>query len=82
MAGITLAHAEAQLAVWLSASSALATSQSYEINTGNGSRKLTRVDAGEVRENIKFWDGIVKSLSDAAGAGAVLYAGHIRSSGC
>lgn len=69
MAGITLAQAEAQLAAWLSASEAVARSQSYEIDTGNGRRKLTRADAAEIREQVKFWDERVKALTPAAAGG-------------
>jgi len=59
MAGITLAQAEAQLAIWLAADTAVATGQSYSVS----GRALTRADAREIRENIKFWDGQVKRLS-------------------
>lgn len=69
MSGITLAQAEAQLASWLAADTALATSQSYTINTTNGTRSLTRADAAEVRENIKFWDERVKALAGTAANG-------------
>lgn len=69
MAGITLAQAEVALALWLAADAALSTSQSYEIDTGNGRRKLTRADAAEVRNNITFWDGKVNALTAAASGG-------------
>ncbi|WP_315804045.1 DUF6148 family protein [Bradyrhizobium sp. SZCCHNS3002] len=69
MAGITLAQAQAQLAAWLAASSAVAISQAYEIDTGNGSRKLTRADAAEIRQQVTFWDQQVKSLTAAASGG-------------
>lgn len=68
MAGITLAQAQAQLDAWLAASTAVASSQSYEIDTGNGSRKLTRADAMEIRQQIIFWEQRVKSLT-AIGSG-------------
>ena len=42
MAGITLAQAEAQLAAWLAASTAVASNQSYTI----AGRTYTRADAG------------------------------------
>lgn len=58
MAGITLAQSEEQLAAWLAASTATASGQSYSI----GSRSLTRADAREIREQIKFWDSMTKSL--------------------
>lgn len=69
MAGITLAQAEAKLAEWMAADTATASSQSYEIDTGNGRRKLTRADAVEIRENIKFWNEMVNSLTSAAAGG-------------
>jgi len=63
MAGITLAQAEAQLAIWLDALEAVATSQSYVI----GNRELTRVNASEIRRQIDFWDGKVTKLSRGGG---------------
>ena len=62
MAGITLAQAEAQLAAWLAASTAVAGNQSYTIATGGTSRSLTRANAKEIGEQIVFWDRMVKSL--------------------
>ena len=59
MAGITLAQAEAQLAVWVAANTAVASGQSYSIKD----RSLSRVDAGEIREQIDYWDGWVRRLS-------------------
>jgi hypothetical protein len=59
MAGITLAQAEAQLAAWIDASTAVATGQSYTI----GGRSLTRANAAEIRESISFWDEKVQSLT-------------------
>jgi hypothetical protein len=70
MAGITLAQAEAHLTLWLAASSAVASSQSYEI----GDRKLTRADAAEIREQIEFWDRQVKRLdANASGRSRTSY---------
>lgn len=62
MSGITLAQAEALLDAWLAASLAVASGQSYSI----GSRSLTRADAGEIREQIKEWRGLVSSLTRKA----------------
>lgn len=62
MAGITLAQAEAQLALWLAASSAVASGQSYSINN----RSLSRVDAAEIRQQLDYWDGKVKAMSRSA----------------
>lgn len=69
MAGITLEQAKAQLDTWLAASTAVATNQEYEIETGNGRRKLRRADAGEIRQQIAFWDGWVKRLTPASAGG-------------
>jgi hypothetical protein len=69
MAGITLAQAQAQLDTWLAASTAVASSQSYEIPQGGGQRKLTRADAAEIRQQVDFWDTKVKSLTSAAAGG-------------
>jgi len=63
MAGITLAQAQAQLDVWIAASTAVASGQEYEIDTGNGRRKLRRADADSIQKQIVFWDGWVKRLS-------------------
>lgn len=69
MAGITLEQAQTQLATWMAASVAVASSQSYEIETGNGRRKLQRADAAEIRRMIEFWDGQVKTLTPSAAGG-------------
>jgi len=65
MAGITLAQAEAQLALWIAADTAVATGQSYSV----GGRQLTRADAREIRETIIFWDSQVRRLSSAETSG-------------
>lgn len=59
MPGITLAQAEAQLALWLAASSAVAGGQAYSI----AGRSLTRANAAEIRAQIEFWDAKVNKLS-------------------
>jgi hypothetical protein len=59
MAGITLSQAEAQLTVWIAASTAVASGQSYSI----GNRSLSRADSADIREQIKFWDSLVKQLT-------------------
>lgn len=63
MAGITLVQAEAQLALWIAASAAVAGNQEYEMNTGSGSRRLRRADASEIRAQIDYWDRKVKQLT-------------------
>ena len=59
MAGITLAQAEAQLALWLAADAAVASGQSYAM----GEKSLTLANAGEIRKNIDYWASWVNSLS-------------------
>lgn len=62
MAGITLAQAEAQLARWLEADSAVAQGQSFTIE----GRSVTKADARAITEKIRFWEGKVAQLSRAA----------------
>lgn len=69
MAGITLEQAQAQLDAWLSASTAVASSQSYEIDTGNGRRKLTRADAEQIRMMIAYWQNKVNELTSSSAGG-------------
>ncbi len=74
MAGITLAQAETNLTAWMTASEAVATGQSYSISVGSSSRSLTRADAGEIREMIGYWNGMVKRLTGTAqGRGGTRY---------
>lgn len=60
MPGLTLVQAEAHLAAWLAADTAVASGQSYTI----GSRSLTRANASEIRENIDYWQTKVNQLSN------------------
>jgi hypothetical protein len=60
MAGITLAEAEAKLAIWMEADDKVASGQSYSI----GGRSLSRADAEKIQGNIKFWDRKVKELTN------------------
>lgn len=70
MAGITIEQAQAQLTIWLAASTAVASGQQYEIDAGNGSRRmLRRADAAEVRQQIDFWQGKVMELTPASAGG-------------
>lgn len=70
MAGITLAQAEAQLTLWIAASTSVASNQSYSI----AGRSLSRVDAAEIREQINYWDGWVRKLTQSAsGRGRTRY---------
>jgi len=59
MAAITLQQAQQHLDEWLTADSAVAKGQAYQI----GGRTLTRADAEEIRENLRFWMGLVNLLS-------------------
>jgi hypothetical protein len=58
MAGLTLAQAEQHLSEWLSADSAVAKGQAYSL----GGRTFTRADAREIRENLRYWQQMVKQL--------------------
>ena len=70
MAGITLTQAQAKLDLWMEAEEAVARNQSYSIN----GRSLTRADAGEITEKIKFWESKVVNLQrGAAGRSRVRY---------
>jgi len=59
MAGITLAQAEAQLALWMAANEAVSMGQSYSI----GNQSLTRAHSAEILRQIEFWDKKVKELT-------------------
>lgn len=59
MAGITQAEAEARLAEYMAAETAVLSNQSYQI----GERSLTRANLAQIREGIEYWDGRVKSLA-------------------
>jgi len=62
MAGITLAQAEAALANWIAADTAVSKNQSYTMDD----RTLTRAHASEVRENLRFWENKVAILQREA----------------
>lgn len=59
MAGITLSDAESHLASWLLADTAVSAGQAYSI----AGRALTRANAAEIRNNITYWDNMVKRLT-------------------
>ena len=67
MAGITPAQAQAQLDIWIAASLAVAGGQEFSYGSGTTSRTLKRSDAGEIRNNIEFWDSQCKRLSQGSG---------------
>lgn len=62
MAGITIEQAEAQLAAYLAAETAVLTGQSYEI----AGRKLTRADLDAIQAGITAWNSRVVGLSTGA----------------
>lgn len=59
MAGITLQQAQDKLDTWMAADDAVATGQEYAM----GTRKLTRANAAEIRDNITYWEKKVVRLS-------------------
>ncbi len=62
MPAFTLQEAKDRLAAWMEADASLAAgTQSYEVY----GRKLTRVDAEQIRANIKFWADFVNKLENA-----------------
>jgi hypothetical protein len=63
MSGIDLDTAQAHLDAWLAAELKVASGQEYEIDTGNGRRRLKRADLGQIREQIKYWRAEVGRLS-------------------
>lgn len=65
-AGITLAQAETQLALYLAAEEKVLAGQSYEI----AGRRLTRADLATIQAGIVTWDTRVKQLArSVAGRG-------------
>jgi len=61
---LDLAEAQTLLDLWIAADKAVATGQSYTI----GGRSLTRTNAREITEKIKFYQGQVNALTDGGGA--------------
>lgn len=61
MAGITLAQAEAHLALWLEADEAVSSGQSYTY----GSYVLTLADSKKIKDNLEYWDSKVRALSNS-----------------
>ena len=76
MSGITAAVAQAQLDIWLAASSAVASGQEYSYSSGTTSRTLKKADAAEILQQIEFWDSQCKRLS--RGSGTVMRQGVIN----
>lgn len=59
MAGITAEQAEAQLATYLAAETAVLAGQSYSMN----GRTLTRADLADIQQGVKIWDQRAKSIA-------------------
>ena len=60
MSGITLAQAEAQLAAYLAAETAILTgAQSYEV----AGRSFTKADLMDVQKGVQLWEQRVATLS-------------------
>lgn len=59
MAVVTLAQANAQLALYIEAEQKVLLGQSYSI----GDRALTRADLREIREGLKYWNKQVANLT-------------------
>ena len=58
MSGITLQHAQTQLALWLKADEVVSRGQSYS----HQGRTLTRADAKAITDKIDYWNGKVMAL--------------------
>lgn len=68
MAGITLEHAEQQLALYLAAEAAVLARQSYTI----AGRTMTFADLAAIQQGVKLWDERCSQLSaKASGRGRV-----------
>lgn len=67
MSTLTLAQWEARLTAYLSAETAALTNQEYEIDTGNGRRKLRRADLAEIRRGINECNQQIARLSTTRG---------------
>jgi len=65
MAGITLAQAEAMLAAYMDAETAVLSNQSYSM----GDRSLTRANLKEIQDGITAWNLRVKRLSGGRSGG-------------
>lgn len=64
MAGITLAQAETQLALYLAAEEKLLTGH---ISTKIGDKEFRRADLDKVQAGVKLWEGRVARLSRSGG---------------
>jgi hypothetical protein len=64
MGAITLSQAQANLSLWIQADAAVSTGQSYSI----GDRSLTRANAKEITEKIRFWRNEAERLEAGSSA--------------
>lgn len=62
MAGITLEQAEARLAEYLAAESAVLSAQDWTLN----GKRVTRADLAAIQAGIKLWDERAKALAGSA----------------
>jgi hypothetical protein len=67
VAAITLAQAEAKLALWMEAEEKVASGQSYQI----GARALRRADLNMIAERITYWESKVEQLTASGGRSGV-----------
>jgi len=73
MAGITLAHAQAQLDAFMAANLAVSKGLSYTVD----GLSLTRENSAYILKQIEFWDARVKALSKDSSSGPVFMQGVI-----
>jgi len=59
---MTKATAETALTAWIAADAAVSIGQSYSI----AGRSLSRVDVGQIREQITYWQNIIESFDAVA----------------
>jgi hypothetical protein len=70
MAWITIEEARENLAMWLKAEQAVATSQSYTI----GGRSLTRANLADIQDRIDYWKNEIEKLESGRKGARVLRA--------
>jgi hypothetical protein len=63
---ITLELWQLRLAAYLAAEIAVLQNQEYEIDTGNGRRRLKRADLAEIRKGIAECNNAIASLTPSA----------------
>lgn len=70
---MTLAEAEAKLAIYEAALDTVAAGRAYSIESGGSSRSLTRQDLDEIRKTIDWLEGKITKLQATAGGNRVSY---------